>query len=310
MTDGRAHMDSSSDARKPTISGLTVVIVAVIALVLMIGLPLFGVFHLNRSMAVASGLDFWGPVIAIMVSVTSMSVSGIFVFMSFRIDRGVENTTRETVRKVLIKEMKKLFKDAGEDAKKYFKTAKASSDRAFATLQGEVRDMKKGVDATQKMIAEEVATTMTTIGNARESVTDEFEQAVKRMQQKCDEEAEKLDKYFSGVYDLITALREQILASSLTATTTNGDVTLQWTPGPDPDSKLMSWEYQMRESDGDFGDWLPIPPEAVPERKHVVQGLPGGRDYVFRLRARSHDTAQSNEATVRLDDDGDGEPDR
>ena len=278
-----------------------------LVLTLLIGLPVLAGFLLSFLPSATDGFDFWGPVIAMLVAVTSMSVSGVFVFMSFRIDRGVKNETRETVRDVLINEMTDIFRRAGEDARDRFNDAKKSSDRELAALEVRIKDAGAYVDQQLRDAVLRIDQTKTSIDKQLQEAADNIDNLFRA-------EAGQLRDYFSGVHDLITALRNQILTARLSAQadgegdhrdTEDRRVKLRWEAGPDPDSALLRWEYQLKESDGEYTNWRPIPGEAVHKREHVVDKLRQGKTYTFRVRVKSDDAAPSNEVTVALDDDAD-----
>ena len=287
-------MNDSPDGQTKEISVRYVVWVTLFVLALLVGLPFVGVFALNRWAGAASGVDFWGPIVAIMVSVTSMSVSGIFVFMSFRIDRGVRHETRETVREVLGKEMKLAFEEAGKQARKRFEDAKRVSDDALRGIEAEVR-------RTDEHIRNQLTQMGAQIDDTKQSIGRQCEEAGKAIQDRFDKQTQNLDEYFTGVHSLITALREQVLVSVLSAHPEDGQVTLSWTAGPDPHPDLLCWEYQQKQGDGEYGDWVQLPDDVATERAYVVDGLTNGEVYSFRVRVVSGDYAESNEATATPD---------
>ena len=273
-------------------------VVTTLMLGVLVGLPLLAVFMLNQSTGITSGFDFWGPVIAITVSVTSMSVSGIFVFMSFRIDRGVKSQTREEVRDLLSTTMKVAFSAAGKQAKKRFDAAKQMSDDKFEEITKEIEAIKVEVAKT----TESITTTNDTVENTRKSIDEKCKTIGEDIQGRFDGQLKDLDAHFNGVYDLIQTLRRQILESVLSTEVTKTDkVTLDWTAGPDPDSNILRWEYQMKEAEGKYGDWKPIPYNAAKLRTYDVdvQEKVDGSSYVFRVRVQSEDMpAMSNESSV------------
>ena len=65
---------------------------------LMVGMPLLLAGYLGKVTGDADGLHVWGPMIATLLGLTTMTVAGIFLFMTFRIDRGVKLKATEVAR--------------------------------------------------------------------------------------------------------------------------------------------------------------------------------------------------------------------
>ena len=95
-------MNALSDAdRWPVWAQVTLALSAlVLGGVLMIGMPLLLAGYLGKVTGDASGLHVWGPMIATLLGLTTMTVAGIFLFMTFRIDRGVRLRATEVSREV------------------------------------------------------------------------------------------------------------------------------------------------------------------------------------------------------------------
>lgn len=303
--DGEREDREREDRRERRRFMLGVLFAVIFAFALLVAVPLAGVYTLNRWAGVTGGIDFWGPLLAIAVSVTSMSVSGIFVFMSFRIDRGVKSEARETVRTLLNESMETAFKEAGREAKVRFTKAKRFSDSKFKEMDkkllcmaGEIEKKNKSIktcfeeiDKTLKGIKSDVETQKVQLGKKLEAAGAEIEN-------RFTAEAPKVTEAFAGVYDLIKALRQQILELDLQGESGDGTATLNWTAGPDPRFAELRWQYQMREENGEYGGWVDLPPEAVSTREFVVDGLTNDRPYFFRVRVVSDDSAPSNERRV------------
>ena len=60
-------------------------------------------------------MNVWGPMIAVLVGLTMMTVSGIFIFMTFRIDRGTKLEAREEAQKTAKKNAKKNREEDREE---------------------------------------------------------------------------------------------------------------------------------------------------------------------------------------------------
>ena len=295
--------DSQAD-REKEIPVRYVVRVTLLVLALLVGLPFVGVFALSWWTGAESGVDFWGPIVAIMVSVTSMSVSGIFVFMSFRIDRGVRHETRETVREVLGKEMNRAFEEAGRQAKMRFEEAKDLSQKALREIETEVE--KTDADVTERLTQIGVR-----IDATKKTIDEQCTRAGEEIKERFDRQTKSLDDYFTGVHNLITTLREQVLRTVLIAQPGDAQVTLQWTAGPAQVPELVRWEYQKKEGDGEYGAWKDLPAAVAAKdtrgvNRYDVKELTNGEIYTFRVRDASGDYPISNEAIATPA--GPGEP--
>ena len=81
-----------------------------------IGVPLLSAWALVKDSAqTAASLDY-GPMMAVLTAMTTATIAGIFVFMTFRIDRGTrlkaERVAKKTTKKVVKKKLGELYKDA------------------------------------------------------------------------------------------------------------------------------------------------------------------------------------------------------
>lgn len=99
---------------------LAIVVVLVVA-----GLVLYPPIYTSRLLVEAGvettgALDVWAPMLAVFVALTAVTISGTFIFMTFRIDRGTKRTAREEARKKARKTAKKV---AARKAKKKAETA-------------------------------------------------------------------------------------------------------------------------------------------------------------------------------------------
>lgn len=74
-----------------------------VLLPMLIGMEFSGRYELT------SGMDIWGPMVSTLLGLTTMTVAGIFVFMTFRIDRGVRHEVREAVREYIGGAMKRAI---------------------------------------------------------------------------------------------------------------------------------------------------------------------------------------------------------
>ena len=53
-------------------------------------------------------------------------------------------------------------------------------------------------------------------------------------------------------------------APTVTATGDSGEITVSWTAGDDGGSSVTAWQYRMKVSIGDYGDWMMASPDTMP----------------------------------------------
>ncbi len=305
MSDDQREEREREDRRERRRFMLGVLFAVIFAFALLVAVPLAGVYTLNLWAGATGGIDFWGPLLAIAISVTSMSVSGIFVFMSFRIDRGVKSEARETVRTLLQESMKTAFEEAGREAKDRFIKARKWSDAEFEKVRKEISGMAGEIEKKHESMNERFEQLDGTLEDIKSDVVTKKVELAKKIdaagaeiENRFKAEAPNVTEAFAGVYELIRALRQQILELDLRGESGDGKVTLDWTAGPDPRFAQLRWQYQMREEGGEYGGWLDLSPEAVSTREFVVGGLTNDRPYFFRVRVMSDDSPPSKEVRV------------
>ena len=109
----------------------------------LIVLPVLVVRVLDTEYAFSSETDIWAAMIAILLGLTTMTVSGVFVFMTFRIDRGARLEARETATK----EAKKAMKEYGRNV----------VDGLHEKLQDQFDDSKRKIDKLYSSVMTDVA---------------------------------------------------------------------------------------------------------------------------------------------------------
>ena len=93
-----------------------------------IGVPLVSAWSLSARTVQAGGVVDYQPVLVVLVGMTTATITGIFVFMTFRIDRGTRLKVEEVTGKALKDEKKKLDK-AIKDAKDAVNNANCRVDK-------------------------------------------------------------------------------------------------------------------------------------------------------------------------------------
>ena len=186
----------------------TLFFLALVLAISMLGLPVWSVHHYGAT----SGVDLWGPVMATLIGLTTMTISGIFVFMTFRIDRGTKLTAQWTAQKVAAETVRKLVKNVL--GKEIANTRKSIDgvNKELTKVAGGVEEMKTDLtdaksridsqfnEATGKM---EAATgEMEAAAGKMEAATGEMEAATREMEEmekKIVETKKKLVNNFDGM---------------------------------------------------------------------------------------------------------------
>lgn len=124
-----------------------------------------------------SGLDLWGPVMATLVGLTTMTISGIFVFMTFRIDRGTKLTAQWTAQKVAKDTVAELVRKViGEKIAK----TRTTIEEGLAKATEEMGEVKKGVTAAKARIDDQFAAASAEMKAMEEKIATAKQQVVKR----------------------------------------------------------------------------------------------------------------------------------
>ena len=95
-------------------------VLALAAMVLLggawIGVPLLSALKLVDNNAQAAGFVDYGPMVTVLIAMTTATMTGIFVFMTFRIDRGTrlkaERVAKEKVDEIVERKFGTFDKDA------------------------------------------------------------------------------------------------------------------------------------------------------------------------------------------------------
>ena len=152
-----------------------------------------------------SGVDLWGPVMATLVGLTTMTISGIFVFMTFRIDRGTKLTAQRTARRIAESTVEEVFN------KVIGKRIKEVRDKINAQLEEAVQEMRKikeGVTAAKARIDDRFAETAGEVNAMEERIVTAKQQVVERF--------ETLEKEMKGRFaDLKTQIDDLLLKANV-----------------------------------------------------------------------------------------------
>ena len=116
---------------------------------LWVGLPVISTLKFGGNVPVnESGL--WEPMVASMLGITTMTITAIFLFMTFRIDRGTKREAREEARETAVEKTKEIVKnaakyaakDATTAAKKAVEGAETAAKAATAHAEAAAKEIK------------------------------------------------------------------------------------------------------------------------------------------------------------------------
>ncbi len=90
-------------------------------------------------------------------------------------------------------------------------------------------------------------------------------------------------------------------APTVTATGGDGSITVSWTAGDDGGSSVTGWQYRMKVSIGDYGDWMDAAGDATSVTMSDLGSGTGVLSYTFQVRGvngvGAGDAGTSNEAS-------------
>ena len=152
------------------------------ALIVLVGLIVFPPIYSATKMSIGSGpsdaVQVWTPMLSVLIALTTVTISGIFLFMTFRIDRGTRRIARRQAKKQSEKVAKKHLDDTAKCAKKTrdeitcaAETAKEQV-RAHMESARESEESAKGYKQSAKEALEAINDTMIGARADRAAVAD------------------------------------------------------------------------------------------------------------------------------------------
>ena len=128
-------------------------IFALAAAALWIGAPTIAAWNLAARTVQASGVADYQPILIVLVGMTTVTISGIFLFMTFRIDRGVvqeaervANDALKRLKETADKDMKAASNDLKKvisDAEKSVASLRKQGDYAKTKLNNILEDIRR-----------------------------------------------------------------------------------------------------------------------------------------------------------------------
>ena len=108
-----------------------------------IGVPIVAAWSLSARAVHADGVVDYQPLVAVLIALTTATITGIFVFMTFRIDRGTKTKAGEVARKTAKDVAEKAMMDA---------VSKCEVDKAIK----EKLDIVASPDKIERKVAERI----------------------------------------------------------------------------------------------------------------------------------------------------------
>ena len=185
------------------------VIAMALAALFLIGLPYYVMSAENwRNPGTATAPSgAWTAMIPVLIGFTTMTISGIFLFMTFRIDRGAKAEARDTAKKVaediigekVQSEMKKQLGARLIDAKQRADIHFAEVDRRMEARYAEVdRRMEARYDVSDKRMEARISSfderLTVRFEDADERIKERFKDADERIKERFEDAAERFSE--------------------------------------------------------------------------------------------------------------------
>lgn len=107
-----------------------------------IGMPLFAAWSLSARTVQAGGVVDYQPVLVVLVGMTTATITGTFVFMTFRIDRGTKKKAGEVARRAAKKAARRAAKKAAEKELKETKAAAKDAETAARAAEAAAKNAR------------------------------------------------------------------------------------------------------------------------------------------------------------------------
>ena len=116
-----------------------------------IGIPLLMAWKLGYNNAQAAVPMDYDPMMAVLIAMTTVTITGIFVFMTFRIDRGTrlkaERVAKDKIDKLVKTELAKFAKTSEEELDDFCRAYGEELRKFGATARGKFAKFKQNSDA-------------------------------------------------------------------------------------------------------------------------------------------------------------------
>lgn len=138
-------------------------VVTVLIIVCWVGLPIWSATQFIRDGSTSTA-DAWTPLLSVFVALTTLTVSAIFLFMTFRIDRGVKFEAQSTAEKAINKiktgvetHINKVKKGAEDHIKRTITNAKKNVETHMNEVKKKAKDdMDRAITDAKNDVEEDI----------------------------------------------------------------------------------------------------------------------------------------------------------
>lgn len=173
----------------------------ILAALFLIGLPYSVMIAVAERSVNPGAAGAWAAMIPVLIGFTTMTISGIFVFMTFRIDRGAKAEARAEAKKVAKKEVKDIIgAEVKSQMKKKLKTLLSEAERRADNHVTKVdQQMEARYDASDKRMEARIS-------SFEERLTDRFEDADVRIKERVTDADARISKRVADAENRINDL--------------------------------------------------------------------------------------------------------
>ena len=148
--DSNHSTEGGADRPLPWVARFILFVLILLLAAFMIGLPVWSIQRYGAT----TEIDLWGPVLATLLGLTTMTVSGIFMFMTFRIDRGTKLKAEWTAKEIAEKTVREVIdKVVGKQiavAQETIRNELAAAKRTVVKIEVDLARAKSDIDASSR----------------------------------------------------------------------------------------------------------------------------------------------------------------
>ena len=203
--DNRTSKTNDDIRQWPWQAQFAALLFALVVAAFLIVLPVLVVRVLDTEYAFSSETDLWAAMIAILLGLTTMTVSGIFVFMTFRIDRGARLEAQKTAQKEATKAMKQYGErvvdklgNLTKAVENHFGDSKQKIDDLYSSVK---EDVSAVAEKTKEEVSKFADTVKTDVSQAAATVKTDVSQAADKSMKAVEEQVEKSNQSIQKKFD-------------------------------------------------------------------------------------------------------------
>lgn len=200
-----------------------------------IGIPLLSAWKLGYDNAQAAVPMDYEPMMALLIAMTTVTITGIFVFMTFRIDRGTrlkaERVAKEKVNELVEAELAEFAKTSEEELDEFCRASRDELSKFGTTARGKFAEFKKDSDdklgefegASKKKLGEFDATSERKLGEFNENAKSKLVEFEKNLDDSTKPEVIQQAIHQRIPEDALRALVESVLLANA-----NGQIVMEY----------------------------------------------------------------------------------